>query len=223
MIERKTKKTSNDAKERLLQAAIKVFATYGFEGASTRMLVKEAGVNISAIPYYYESKEGLYEEVIRHIVMMAAHERLEIVSDISAALDLGDLSRERAREFLHQFMTSMSMFLLNEQTTPYIAQIVVREQMQPSSAFEILYEKMMGPAHQVMTRLVAFLSDLPEDDERAVLCTHSIMGQIVVFKTHDALIKRRLGAEYSRQKVIDIILQNTDAILATWRNQEKTL
>ena len=57
-------KTPQGAKERLLEAATDVFGRYGYEAATTRMIAKEAKVNIAAIPYYFNGKEGLYFAVI---------------------------------------------------------------------------------------------------------------------------------------------------------------
>src|SRR5579862_9588675 len=55
----------NDLRLRLLEAAIDVFGRHGFDGASTRMLAKAAGVNLQAIPYHFGGKEGLYLAVDR--------------------------------------------------------------------------------------------------------------------------------------------------------------
>ncbi len=224
MSDKKKKKTGKDAKEKLLQAAIKIFAIHGFEGASTRLLTKEAGVNISAIPYYFESKEGLYEAVVRHIISQASQKSGEMIQHIKAALEEGTLTQATAREFLHQFIKSMAIFLLSEQNTPYFAQIIVREQMQPSSIFEILYDDFMGPVHAILTRLISFLCGTGAHEVETILCTHSILGQLMVFKTHQELALRSLrvtslSAEYV-ETIIQMILQNTDAVIAAHRKRE---
>ena len=48
-----------DARRRILEAALEMFATVGYEGTSTRHLAERAGVNLPAIQYYFGSKEGL--------------------------------------------------------------------------------------------------------------------------------------------------------------------
>ena len=63
----KTRGAPSSTKERILQAAEEVFATKGFDGASTRDIASKAGVNISSLHYHWESKETLYYAVFRHI------------------------------------------------------------------------------------------------------------------------------------------------------------
>src|SRR3974377_1045109 len=58
---------SDDLRLRLLEAAIPIFGRYGFDGASTRMLARAAGVNLQAIPYHFGGKEGLYLAAADHI------------------------------------------------------------------------------------------------------------------------------------------------------------
>jgi AcrR family transcriptional regulator len=53
-----------DARATLIQTAARLFAEHGFEAVSTRMLSKEAGVNIAMIAYYFGSKEKLFEAII---------------------------------------------------------------------------------------------------------------------------------------------------------------
>jgi AcrR family transcriptional regulator len=49
-----------DKKDHILDVAEKVFSDYGFDGASTRMISSEAGVNMAMLNYYFGSKEGLF-------------------------------------------------------------------------------------------------------------------------------------------------------------------
>ncbi|MDB5006070.1 MAG: TetR family transcriptional regulator [Mucilaginibacter sp.] len=49
-----------DKKEHILDVAEKVFSDNGFDGASTRLISGEAGVNMAMLNYYFGSKEGLF-------------------------------------------------------------------------------------------------------------------------------------------------------------------
>jgi TetR/AcrR family transcriptional regulator, regulator of cefoperazone and chloramphenicol sensitivity len=59
--ERATAKAHDDkARERLLSAALKLFANQGYSQTSTRELAEAAQVNVAAISYYFGDKAGLY-------------------------------------------------------------------------------------------------------------------------------------------------------------------
>jgi len=49
-----------DSKSKILKASKILFAKNGFDGTSTREIVKVAGVNISLISYYFGSKENVF-------------------------------------------------------------------------------------------------------------------------------------------------------------------
>jgi len=49
-----------DKKDHILDVAERVFSDLGFDGASTRMISGEAGVNMAMLNYYFGSKEGLF-------------------------------------------------------------------------------------------------------------------------------------------------------------------
>lgn len=54
------------AHDRLLLAARNCFLADDYHDVSTRRIAEEARVNVSMIRYYFGSKEGLYEAMIRH-------------------------------------------------------------------------------------------------------------------------------------------------------------
>ncbi|UOE49684.1 TetR/AcrR family transcriptional regulator [Mucilaginibacter sp. SMC90] len=54
-----------DKKDHILDVAEKVFADLGYDGASTRTISGEAGVNMAMLNYYFGSKEGLFLAVFK--------------------------------------------------------------------------------------------------------------------------------------------------------------
>lgn len=49
-----------DKKDHILDVAERVFSDLGYDGASTRVISGEAGVNMAMLSYYFGSKEGLF-------------------------------------------------------------------------------------------------------------------------------------------------------------------
>lgn len=61
-----TSEAPNDSvRTRLLQAAQTCFLSDDYHQVSTRQIAERANANVSMIRYYFGSKEGLYEEMIR--------------------------------------------------------------------------------------------------------------------------------------------------------------
>jgi len=54
---------SEDARARLLQAGLHLFAQQGYSKTSTRELAEAASVNVASISYYFGDKAGLYRAV----------------------------------------------------------------------------------------------------------------------------------------------------------------
>jgi AcrR family transcriptional regulator len=52
-----------ESRKRIIMAALKLFAEHGYARTSTRLIAKEANVNISSIAYYFGDKAGLYQVV----------------------------------------------------------------------------------------------------------------------------------------------------------------
>lgn len=77
-------------RERLLDAAAKVFRDKGYAGARLADIAEQAGMHTPGVYYYFSSKEALVEEVLRVGVARACayvQERVAALPEGSAALD----------------------------------------------------------------------------------------------------------------------------------------
>ena len=82
------------SRERLLHAALALFAQQGFAKTSTREIAEAAGTNLAAIKYFCGDKAGLYRAVF--FELQSAPEE-EIQRFGGAQLSLRDALRERLR------------------------------------------------------------------------------------------------------------------------------
>ena len=55
-------------KAKILAAARRVFGEYGYHGATTRIIAKEVGIDISTLHYHWGDKKDLYEAVSQDVV-----------------------------------------------------------------------------------------------------------------------------------------------------------
>jgi AcrR family transcriptional regulator len=56
--------SASDSRERILEAAARVYAQYGFRGATTRLIAQEAGVNEVTLFRLFGSKAQLFDELL---------------------------------------------------------------------------------------------------------------------------------------------------------------
>jgi AcrR family transcriptional regulator len=61
---RKQKQAETPTREKILDAAGRVFADYSYYSASIRMIGKAAGIDHTLISYYFPTKAALFEEVL---------------------------------------------------------------------------------------------------------------------------------------------------------------
>lgn len=83
-----------DKKDHILDVAERVFSDKGFDGASTRLISGEAGVNMAMLNYYFGSKEGLF---------LAVFER-KIASFQNILQNLGNDGSMNAWEKMEQYI-----------------------------------------------------------------------------------------------------------------------
>lgn len=82
----KSKKTTRlNAKERILDVSEKLFAEGSFASVSVRSVTGAAGVNLSAVNYYFGSKKGLFQAVYVRRAKLMNHERLCMLYDADEA------------------------------------------------------------------------------------------------------------------------------------------
>jgi TetR/AcrR family transcriptional regulator, regulator of cefoperazone and chloramphenicol sensitivity len=205
-------------RQRLIDAALAVFGEFGFDGASTRMLADRAETNLAAIPYHFRSKEGLYRAAAQYIVDRMAEQTAPLLEDIEQALRHAPLPRDRALELMHKYTDVLVAILVGSQEAGSWAAFIMREQLQPGAAFDLLYEGMMRRVGDAGTGLLASILKRSKNDPAVNLKAVAILGQILVFRNCRQTALRRLGwKEFSAERLKQIqsmIRENVDLIVA---------
>lgn len=70
-----------DTKSAIMDAAEIVMAEHGANGATIREIVAEAGANISAVHYHFNSREGLVEAILGRGGDYVSRRRLEMIAE----------------------------------------------------------------------------------------------------------------------------------------------
>ncbi len=86
------------------------------------------------------------------------------------------------------------------------ARFILREQLDPTDAFEIIYNSIMGRMHRTLTALVAAVLELDPESEQARLEAFSLLGQALIFRFARAAVLRRMGWEAIGEEEADRIV-----------------
>ncbi len=143
------------SRERLLAAAIKVFAEYGYSAVSTSQIAKEAGMAQSMVHYHFRTKERLWKAAIDHL-MRDLGRRFPVARDELKDLDPVSQLKVMIRRFI-----KMSSIEVN------LARIVVHEGTSPSARLRWFAKTYLLPGFEEFDSAVAIgieaglIKDLP--------------------------------------------------------------
>jgi AcrR family transcriptional regulator len=118
------------SKERIIAAAIRIFARKGYDGATIQEIVNAANANLSMISYHFGGKEALYVACVQ----IAGESGLEAAQRL--------LTTPKTRE---EFLLRMKLFI--EELVDFhvknwdLAEIIRRESLNPLPALKPLFEK----------------------------------------------------------------------------------
>jgi AcrR family transcriptional regulator len=184
---------SERARGRLFAAALEIFGRKGPEGATVREIARAAGQNVAAIAYYFGGKQKLYRAVIEGIVAGILRTLEDVLRQVDALRQSGRRSPEQAAQLIEECLRTIYLRLLSRDDAVAIVQLVVREQLAPSPAFSILYEKGFRHLHETLCFLAGMALGRDPRDQATILRTHMLMGQVYFFAMSREAILRRAG------------------------------
>lgn len=203
-----------DSKEKLLNAGLELFAMKGFDGTSTRQICNKAGVNISLIPYYFGSKEGLYAAVIELITEKAFTNMQPTMKKLA---NLENINKEKAKELFLEFLSMFANFVLSDEVPNSFPVLMVREQVEQTPTFEIMYDKVTRHVYKTFRYLLAIILDKDEMDTEIIFRVSAIIGQVISYRAARLATLRALNKEdYSKtdiKHIKRIILEQTESII----------
>ena len=182
---------AKDTREKLLNAALDVFAEQGYRAATIQEIVDRAGTNIAAINYHFRDKANFYAEV----VVYGLEQTRDQQPDFST---VSNDPREQLRAFVYWFL-HLSLGFDRESL---MDQIHMQEMLQPSPVLDKVVEKLIRPTHMKLRSIVTAL--LPANATEDMIRRHcfSIIGQCNLYRLGKPIITRLYpDIELNEQKV----------------------
>jgi len=133
----------NEKQERILNAAIKVFALNGYRKASTDVIVKEADISKGLLFHYFTNKLSLYEYIIEYSVRFINFEFTNSVSknekdffELQMMMEQAKIRVMKLYPYMQQFLTS-----LKYETDPNAKEVIGENAYAFESMVNVIYKQ----------------------------------------------------------------------------------
>lgn len=127
--------------DRLLEAAAKLFALQGFDGTTTRQIVKEAGSSLSSLQIHFQSKESLYQAVMEKTQDRFYALNEPVLNEINELEEQGFLDEDSAWNLIVELTGQIVEWAFMSEYRNEIL-LINRELLQPSGQSGILPKSM---------------------------------------------------------------------------------
>jgi TetR/AcrR family transcriptional regulator, regulator of cefoperazone and chloramphenicol sensitivity len=217
MIKPATSNENSATRERILDAALDLFGERGLSGTTVRDIAARAKVNVAAISYHFGGKEALYRAVAETVIGSI---ETRARARMAPLMDRPPTDAAAALAALEDFVATMVDVIVGPEEMRRVARFIIREQMQPTRAFEVLFA-VMSRMHMAGTRLFAAAAGINPEARDTRLRVFMLIGQVLFLRIAEEAIRRRLGlARYDAAflaRVKTLARQNTRAMVAAAR------
>ncbi len=212
----RTKKINHDnSRERILDAAVTIFAQNGFEGARTRDIAALAKVNISTLHYHFQSKDNIYGCVIKKIYDLSDEHIMPIMIEQNKIIQNSSDKKEILAAIKVMSLTFVEMIIRPENKR--YAKIIAFEQIDQSKHFAMIFESVMNRICQPFTQAVAKIMNRQAYELEVILLTHSLHSTLTALQHNKSSLLYLTGWKgYDEQNIHSIrtnILHVIDSIL----------
>jgi AcrR family transcriptional regulator len=205
----------NNTRTRILHAAAEVFADFGYERATVRVICERASVNVAAINYHFSDKENLYIEVLKYCKALAFE---KYPSDL-------DTKKSDSPEIrLKAFIKSFVFRILDEGVSSLFGRLVSREYIEPTNALDMLVEEAMRPTFALLAEIVGEILGRKAAEMKVRMCCASIVSQCLFYLyARHALTRLFQGQQFGTAEMENIADHITNFSLSAIRDFRKPL
>lgn len=134
----------SDTKERILDAAERLFANDGFHNASLRAITSAANANVAAVNYHFGTKEALLEAVFERRLVPLNRLRQDLLEAVRESARLAG-QRPRARDVLQAFIEPTLSFRDSSPGAAGFVLLVGRAIAEPDDTLRKIFMRQMEP------------------------------------------------------------------------------
>ena len=141
IVEQRTATKGSKTRTKILEAAVDLFAARGYDGASIRDIEQRAEVNRGLITYHFGNKEEIWKAAFDYAFQPYLDE-LRSMAEMLKSLD----EATRVRLIIGNFVRASAQ-------RPYMNQLMIQENYEPSWRSEWIVEQFLVPAAELNMKL----------------------------------------------------------------------
>jgi TetR/AcrR family transcriptional regulator, regulator of cefoperazone and chloramphenicol sensitivity len=189
---------NHDARRRLLEASIPIFADKGYEASSVREICQRAETNIASVNYYFRDKENLYIEACKFAHLSSSDGGCNELQ----AVDESQLPIVQLRQYIRAMVLKM-----HTPADPHAVALMMRELANPSAAGREVVTLFIQPSAD---RLYAILKLMvPNLDEHHLLMIgFSVMGQVLFYRQNRKVTEMLFGPHGIGELTADMVSEH---------------
>jgi AcrR family transcriptional regulator len=176
----------------MIEAAGQLFAEKPFDAVSTREIAAAAGVNLSAISYHFDNKEGLYRAIFKTIIHDLKPVRVGLAMLLENQLTAAREDRNAYADFIAAFVSRIVDSAFSSETR-WKMRLLKREIENPTECFPLIMEGHVDVVHDLLGLLIARITGESPASEKIKLEANAIMSICLQYALNEELVKARMG------------------------------
>ncbi|MBQ8173375.1 MAG: TetR/AcrR family transcriptional regulator [Mailhella sp.] len=149
----------------ILETAVRLFAEHGYADTTSKMICREAGVNIAAVNYHFGSRDDLYRAVLDDV-----HEHIVNVRAMEEIMNFNGTAREKLGMVLDAYIAN----IYNSQS--WHSRIWAHELIAPSALGGLAFLEGTLSKELLISQLCSEITGIPMDDPALHSCVITVMA-----------------------------------------------
>ena len=174
-------------RERIIEAAGRLFAEKGFKETTIRDICERADANVAAVNYHFRDKENLYEEIFRYIFD-------EITRKFPIDENLGGAKSNEER--LYAFVSTLLKRMHDPEKPAWHGILFSRERMNPRIKVHSFFKNEVMKNRKILFSVIGDLLGPGAPPDQVKLCTESVISQV----TFQGLIREEHAPPFFREE-----------------------
>lgn len=177
----------------ILNAAIKTFGHLGYDAASTRTIARGANVPLTAIQYYFGSKNELYRACDEHIVEQISGPLYPLLTSYEGKCQNNLLDSAGALDAICSILDAIADLLLAPKRSDDWVEFVIRAEHtsanHPNTKLEALKRRLL----QCLIQLIARALNMRASDPSVAIRAVAAYGSVAIFRISHGITLDTIG------------------------------